>query len=155
VNNVQLTQHIVLIEERLTALDLVAQRLDAIDHRLADRVPVADIQQAIEETSATAEAVAELASSAPEVAQQLSSIVTTLGEQLPGTEMRDQLHNELSFVRQLISVMQGTRDEVLAMRVTVRGLSALLEQVLRARVADEEWEQGGRDRRSSDRRRAG
>jgi hypothetical protein len=60
--NAELTQHLILLEERMraieaalirvespSALSLVASRLGAIDKRLDERVPVADIQAAIED----------------------------------------------------------------------------------------------------------
>jgi phage-related minor tail protein len=43
-----------------TALSLVAQRLKAIDARLADRVPIGDVRQAIEDVFATHGLVAQL-----------------------------------------------------------------------------------------------
>lgn len=138
--------------ERLAAIEATLTR---IERAIQTHVPAADERAHIAEAETTAGQVSTLAGASPIQGQQLDAIVTTLDAQLPAVELRDKLQNELFFVRQLISVMQGTRDDVVAMRVTLRGLSALLEQVLQARVADEEWEQRGIDRRAGERRRAG
>ena len=61
-DNADLNQHLILIEERLSAIEglqnpgalsLIAQRLSAIDARLAERVPVSEIRKAIEDIFAT------------------------------------------------------------------------------------------------------
>jgi hypothetical protein len=149
-NNVQLTQHIVLIDETLAEqLPAIEARLAAIDRKLAAVVPPQDVRQSMAEASEHETAMAE---AAPLQAEQLSSIVTTLDAQMPLIELRDRLENELSYAQQVVSVMQGLRDEILAMRATLRRQSAVLEQVLRARVADEEWEQSKADRRAGERR---
>lgn len=160
--NAELTQHIILIEERLKAIEaalmggalsLVAQRLKAIDGRLALLVPASEERQHITDSMTTAEQIDELAKDAPIAAEQLASIVTTLGGRMTDTELRDALENTLFITQQLSGIMQGTRTDIVQMRGTLLRLSALLDQVLRARVADEEWEKSGGDRRREGERR--
>lgn len=160
--NAELTQHIILIEERLKAIEaalmggalsLVAQRLKAIDGRLALLVPTSEERQHITDSAISAEQIDALAKDAPIAAEQLAAIVGALGGRMTDAELRDALENTLFITQQLSGIMQGTRTDIVQMRGTLLRLSALLDQVLRARVADEEWEQGKGDRRREGERR--
>jgi hypothetical protein len=135
-------------------LDVIAARLSAIEALIEARVPPHEIRTAIEEGGATAESVHELAEAAPQVTQQLADIAAVVGAQMTDSELREELGSALFVTQQLISIMQGTRTEIVEMRGTLRRLAALLEQSLRARVDDEEWHRTGIERRSEERRKA-
>lgn len=134
-------------------LTSITESLARIEAALAARVPVADVKRAIEDTSATAEVAQQLSQVAPVVAAQLDSIVTTLDAQMTDDELRGELRNTLSYIRQFTPIMQGTRDDIVLLRADFRRLSALLEQTLHVRIEDEErgivWNVGDADRRKA------
>lgn len=134
-------------------LVLVEESLARIESALAQLVPPADVREHIDDSSVTAEQIDALTDAAPLQAQQLVGIVTTLGTRMTDTELRDALHDTLFHTQQMSSIMQGTRADIVQMRVTLLRQAALLEQVLRARVEDEEWEKSKGDRRQIEDRR--
>jgi len=176
--NAALTQHLILLEERQaemeahlsaiepclrriesslpipSALSLVAQRLGAIDAKLARLVPPADVRASMLEATEHQAAVAD---AAPLQAQQLADISAWIDNRMTGDQMAIEF-DDLAFVsKQLIGILQGSRDDLVLMRNDIRRLAALCEQVLRARVDDDErgmWRPGDQERRATDRRRA-
>lgn len=88
---------------------------------------------------------------------QLSELLIWAHARMNAQALEHEFTDLIFQTRQLISIMQGTRDDLVLMRADLRRLSALLEQTLRARVEDDErgiaW--SGEERRNSiaDRRR--
>lgn len=137
-------------------LDLIEASQNRIELALSLLVPPADERSHIADATATADQIDGLAAAAPLQAAQLSGIVSTLGDKLSDDELRDALENTLFITQQLSGIMQGTRADIVQMRATLLRLSALLEQVLRVRVEDDERGEGKAERRRiEDRRRAG
>jgi len=176
--NAELTQHLRGLEERQaeleahmaaiepllrriesalplpSALSLVAQRLGAIDSKLTPLVAPAVVQQHITDSAITAGQVDALHDAAPQLAEQIKDIATTIERGMTDVELRKAFDDSLFVVKQLISIMQGTRLDIVQFRETLLRFSALLEQTLRARVEDEEWHRTGIDRRTGERRRS-
>lgn len=134
---------LVLIEESLARVEAV----------LALLVLPFEERKHIADSTTTAEQIDALSAAAPLQAQQLVGIVTTLGTRMTDNELRDALENTLFITQQLVTIMQGTRTDIVQMRATLLRQAAVLERVLRARVEDEEWEQGKGDRRRIGERR--
>jgi len=168
-NNVQLTQHLVLLEERAaeleahmaaiepvlrhiesalpvpSALSLVAQRLGSIDSKLAQLVPPRDVRHSMEEATEHQEAVAD---AAPLQAQQLKEMTDWLSNHMTGDQLQFQFDDLMFVTKQLISLWQGSRDEQVLMRADIRRLAALCEQVL-ADKAEPPWRMGDDERRKA------
>lgn len=170
-NNIALTQHLVLLEERQTelethmsaiepvlrhiesalpipsALSLVASRLKDIDAKLARVVPPSDVRAAMTQASEHQDAVAD---AAPLQAQQLLEITAWLDTRMSSDQLELEFA-DLAFVsKQLIGILQGSRDDLLLLRADVRRLAALVERALRARVEDDRgWRQGDAERRKA------
>jgi hypothetical protein len=141
----------------------IAERLGELDTRMAQiaellqaRVPPRDVRAHISESGETASLVADLSDAVPQQSEQLTEIVGWIHARMSGAELEDQLANLDIIVRQLISIMQGTRDDIVLLRGDFRRLAALCEQMLRARIDDEENGDGwdGFERRAVERRRS-
>lgn len=106
--NAALTQHLILLEERLaaieaalvrvespSALSLVAARLTSIDTKLADRVPLAEVRAAIEDVFATYGLVAQLKEVYDSQRNQLTILVGLATQLISDTREGDQEINDL------------------------------------------------------------
>jgi len=78
-------------------------------------------------------------------------MIQWMKERMSGDELEKQFADQAFITKQLIGVMQGTRDDIVLLRGDFRRLAALLEQTLRLRVDDDErslaWRAGDADRR--------
>jgi len=117
-------------DSRALLLD-VARALTRIESRLANDVPPADVRAGMDEAT-------------EHISDESAHIAAT----------EAQSDDQQFVTKQLISIMQGTRTDLVEMRVTLRHLSALLEQTLQARALDDEAWTGSERRSIVDRRKA-
>lgn len=138
--------------KRLTAIE---DRLTAIDGKLAELVPApvvrASIDAASDHIAAMAEAselIAAVAEAVPIQTQQLEAITAWIEQRMTGEAMELEF-SDLAFVsKQLIGILQGSRDDLLLLRTDVRRLAAVVEQYMRARAEDDRrWRVGDVERR--------
>lgn len=124
------------IAERLI---LIEERLNAIEKLLSARVPPNEVRTHIEDNMATAD--------------QVDTIVGWLGERMSGDQLQFHFDDLIFLTRQLTSILQDWRTDLLLMRSDVRRLAALSEQTAKAHAEDDEaWLRARRDRRISERR---
>ena len=132
-------------------LDQIAAQLTRIEAVLARTVPPVAVRASVAESSAH---VTDVSAAAPLQGQQLAEVVDWIHERMSGGDLQTQFDG-LSFVtNQLISIMHGTRDELVLMRADMRRLAALLAQSFRAQTEDDAWRPGDPDRRARERRKA-
>jgi len=149
-HNTELSQHLILIEERLRAIEaaqspsalmLVAQKLTALEVGLKDRVPIADVKAAIEDVFATHGLVV-----------QLTEVYTT---------QRDALATHYEAIDRVLETRQELDQEVRDLLVQLRELSrrharglADLERAADLHEAEAErrvapWSAGDEERRKA------
>lgn len=142
-------------------LDQLAAQLSRIETRLAAVVPPRDVRASMAEATEHIADMTEYAdatqAAVPLRDAQIDAIIDWIHARMSGDELRIQFEDQEFVTRQLISIMQGTRTDIVEMRSTLRQLTSRLEQTLHARVVDEEAWNGAVERRNSiaDRRRAG
>jgi hypothetical protein len=114
-------------DELVQSLRAIESRLQTIDTRLQSMVSPRDVRAAMIEATEHATATAE--SGAVEGAQ-LDAIVAWVDDRMTGDQLQFSF-DDLSFVtKQLASISEGWRTDLLAMRGDVRRLVALCEQAL-------------------------
>jgi hypothetical protein len=140
----------------------IAERLSRIEDALAQialalarTVPPADVRESMDQATEHIDAVA---TAAPPRDAQIAEIIAWMHARMSSSELQAQFDDQYYTSKQLISIMQGTRTDLVEMRGDIRRLAALLEQSLRGRVEDEErqsaWRAGdGERRRAEDRRK--
>lgn len=144
-----LAPQLVTIREGVAALRAACDRIER------NQSDPEETRQALSDIAAGYGLIVQLAEVAGVQRGQIHDLVTALSNRVPGDELRSAFDDVFFQTKQLIGIMQGTRDDLVLMRSDLRRLAALLEQTLRARAEDEEaW--GGLERRNSiaDRRRA-
>ena len=142
-------------------LEQIEKHLATIADALSRTVPPADVRASMaESTEHIADATVHMVDAARSVPlrdAQISEIVQWMHARMSGQELEQQFDDLLFATQQLTSISEQWRTDLLQMRADIRRLAALCEQVLRARVDDEEngivW--SGEERRNSiaDRRR--
>ena len=129
--------------ESPSALSLVAQRLLAIDRKLALLVPPDDVRAAMD---ATTEHIADMADAAPLQSRQLAEMTDWLRDRMSGDQLQFQFDDLMFVTKQLISIWEGSRTDQVLLRGDVRRLAALVETALAGR-ADPPWRAGDAERR--------
>jgi hypothetical protein len=135
--NAELTQHLILLEERMraieaalvrvespSALSLVAKRLTSIDQKLALLVPPDDVRAAMDAATEHQDAAAD---AAPLQARQLAELTAWIENRMSGDPTRMEFADLAFISQQLVSVMQGTRADVVQMRATLLRLAHAVE----------------------------
>jgi len=129
-------------------LDRIAGQLTRIEQKLAAVVSPGEVRQAMGEAT---EHIADVADTTLIQSPQLVEMIQWMKERMSGDELEKQFADQAFITKQLIGVMQGTRDDIVLLRGDFRRLAALLEQTLRLRVDDDErslaWRAGDADRR--------
>jgi len=129
-------------------LVLIEESLLRLERALALRVPPEDVRAHFVAQSAAVEQIGVLADAAPELRERMDSILTWLRARMAGDQLQAEF-DDLSFVvRQLIGILQGSRDDIVQLRGDQRRLAALLEHLLRAQD-DRGWKVGDAERRKA------
>ena len=115
----------------------IIQALQRIEAALAQLVPPADVRAHFAGSEATAEQVDALATQGPVQGAQLDAITAWIAARMSGDQLQFNFDDLVFVTRQLTSINEGWRSDLLSMRGEIRRLSALCEQALRARVEDE------------------
>jgi hypothetical protein len=122
--------------------------LARIEARQADDVPPADVRASMAEaTEHVTEAEKHHAEADAQAAPRdalLAEVIEWVRTRMSGDELEQRLEQQYVITKQLISIMQGTRDDFLALRTDFRRLATLLEQSFRDRE-QEPW--SGEERR--------
>lgn len=128
----------------------IAAALARVERQLSSVVPPNEVRAAIGDAT---EHIADVADTTEIHSPQLREMIQWMHERMSGEDLSRSFENQDIIVRQLISIMQGTRDDIVLLRADFRRLSALLEQTLHVRVEDEErgivWNVGDADRRKA------
>jgi hypothetical protein len=128
-----------------TTLAQLGAQLARIEAHIRKVVPPQDVRANMAEAS---EHIADVADTTELHSPQIAEIVAWMHARMSGDELAKQFDEQFFITKQLISIMQGARDDQVLLRGDFRRLAALLEQTLRARVDDEEaWHAGDVDRR--------
>jgi len=121
--------------ERLTKIEATLTR---IERALQTHVPGTAERAHIAESTATADQVDTLSDALPLQGKQLDAIVLWMHDRMSGDQLQFSF-DDLAFVtKQLASISEGWRGDLLAMRGEVRRLAGVCEQALRVRVEDDE-----------------
>lgn len=129
------------LSEQVAALHTIVSRIER------NQSDPEETRQALSDVAGGYALLTQLAEVAGVQRTQILELTTTLSNRVPGDELRAALHDELFTTKQLTSIMQGTRDDLVLLRADVRRLAALLEQAARARVIDATW--SGEERRKA------
>lgn len=133
-------------------LNRIAGQLTRIESHLAGVVPPGEVRHAMGEAT---EHIADVADTTSVQSPQLLEMIQWMHQRMPADELQKQFDEQFFIAKQLISIMQGTRTDIVELRGDFRRLAALLEQTLRLRVEDDERGWSGEERRNiADRRRA-
>ncbi len=110
--------------ESVTALRVVADRIERVQS------DPAEINQALNDIAAGYSLIVQLAEVAGVQRTQLLELTTALTNRVPGDELRGALHDLLFTTKQLASISQAWRDDILLMRQDIRRLATACEAVL-------------------------
>ncbi len=111
-------------EELIRYLAKIEIHLQAIEARLAALVPARDIRAAMSEAT---EHNAAMAEATPLAAAQLDTIVAWLHDRMTGDQLQFQFDDILFVTKQLASISEGWRSDIVQMRSEIRRLAALIE----------------------------
>jgi len=117
-------------DELAQYLTAIEQRLGVIEERLGALVPPRDVRASMDSAS---EHQAAMAESTPIQVAQLDTIVAWLHDRMSGDQLQFQFDDILFVTKQLASISEGWRTDLLSMRGDVRRLVKLCEQALVAR----------------------